>query len=129
MRVIHSTGLMLGIERGQLGDTQFYSLKLRGVRLIRRIFETTPAIVPNSQVGHGLEDILDVRSLGVDDIGGNHGHFEAVPADDRNDVRQSPPNAIGLDMTALANGEINSVEADLGGGFSEIFTLKKLKMF
>src|SRR5260370_6242751 len=126
--VIHGAGLVTGIESGQLGHARLELFELEGERTICIDLKGAPAVMMDSQLRHGLEDVLRERSLGVDDVGGQHGDFEAVLSNRRDELGKILAHTLGLDVPALAHGEVDAIEADVGGAEGEGVTLQKLEL-
>ena len=75
------------------------------------------------------ENLLGVGCLGVRDIGRDHRHFQTMPPDDRDQLRQILPHSLRLDVAALAYRDVDAVEADLGGARRQRVALQKLQVF
>jgi hypothetical protein len=80
------------------------------------------------QLRHASQDVFGVGRIGILNIGRQHGDFQAVLADDGDKTGKIVRYARGFHVTVLANGEINTVEAHLCGGFSEGSALQKQQM-
>ena len=98
-------------------------------RLIGDVFEPTPAVVADAETGDGFENRAGVRGIGVDDVGGDHGHFELMLANCSDERRQVFRRTRGFDVTAGANCDIDTVEAHFGSGAGEFDALEKLQVF
>ena len=74
------------------------------------------------------DHILGERRFGVGDIGGDHRHFEACFLMAATSGGRSCLTRCGFDMSALADGEIDAVEAQLGRGLGQLLALHELQV-
>ena len=80
-----------------------------------------------AQFGHCLQNILCVRRTGIDDIGRNHRHVQAMAANCRNQRRQILAYSRRIHVSTVTNSDIDSVKADIGRGLSQFLALEKLQ--
>ena len=99
-----------------------------GIGLVEGVFESAEAVMADAEFGRGPDDVLREGSLGIGDIGGDHGDFQAMPPDGGDQPRKLLPDALRLDVAALANRKIEAVEADFRGAFGEFVALQEVQV-
>ncbi len=130
--VVHGGNLAARIQGGQFGDAGFEAIELRGVGFGGNVLKRAgrhPAVVANAEIRDSSQNVFSEGSFGVDDIGGDHRGFEAAVANGSDEAGKVLPDAIGLHVAALADGEVDAIETDFGGGFSQLIAFEELKMF
>src|SRR6266851_2010836 len=105
--VVHSRHFVTRVERREFRHTRLELLELFGDRAIGIVFESTPAVVADFQLGHGPEDVLRIGALDVDNVGGEHRDFQVMLANNRDQPGKVLPHAVRLDVASLSHGEID----------------------